>query len=133
MFLIMMKLWSHANLNAKRKIEIFNSCITSKVMYSLESLWLLQADKDRLNAFQCMCLRRILRIPHSFVSRVSNAVVYERAQQVKFSVTLEARQIRLYGKIQMMPFNAPIRQLCLNVDEIQPMRMTNPAHQIFLN
>ena len=78
-FLIMRKLWSHANLSVKRKIEIFNAHITSKVMYSLESLWLLKADKDRLDAFHCMCLNRILHVAPSFVSRVSNNDVYARA------------------------------------------------------
>ena len=78
-FLVMMKLWSHANINGKRNIEIFNSCITSKVMCSLESLWLLQANKDRLNTCQCWCLRRIMRIAPSFISRVSNVNVCQGA------------------------------------------------------
>ena len=112
----MMKLWSHANLNVKRKIVILNSCITSKVMYSLKSLWLLKADKDRLNAFQCWCLRRIMRIAPSFISRVSNADVYQRACQIQFSSVLECRQIQLYQKIQMMPLDAPIRKLICSVE-----------------
>ena len=53
LFKSLLKLWSHANLCQSRKIKIFNAYITSKVLYSLESLWPLKADRNRLNAFQC--------------------------------------------------------------------------------
>ena len=37
------QLWTHANLSRKWKLQIFNACVTSKVMYALESIWLLKA------------------------------------------------------------------------------------------
>ena len=40
------KLWSNSNLNWHRKVAILNACVTSKVMWSLESCWLLQADSQ---------------------------------------------------------------------------------------
>ena len=105
------KLWRHANLNVKRKIRISNVCATSKIMYSLESLWLLKADRDRLDAFQCMCLRRTLNIAPSFFSRVTNKEVYECACQSKFSTMLEARQKKIFRRIQMMSVESPLRKL----------------------
>ena len=81
------KLWSNSNLNVHKKVAIFNACVTSKVMWSLESCWLLQADRSRLDAFQAYCLRRIFRIPPSFISRVSNLSVREFARQPSFHFT----------------------------------------------
>ena len=85
-------------------------------MYSLESLWLLKADKDRLDAFHCMCLRRILHVAPSFVSRVSNNDVYTRAHQSRYSDVLGSRQKRLFEKIQTMPVESVIRSLVCTLD-----------------
>ena len=85
-FKTLARLWSHANLTCDRKLEIFNVCITTKVMYSLESLWLLEGDRARLDAFQCFCLRKIVRIAPSFISRVSNADVLHIAHQICYSL-----------------------------------------------
>ena len=84
-FKILARLWSHANVPLYRKLEFFNSCITSKVLYSLESLWLLKTDRTRLDAFQCSCVRQILRIAPSFISRVSNVAVLDKAHQFQYS------------------------------------------------
>ena len=93
-FKVFARLWCHANLTVYRKIEIFNACISSKVLYSLESLWLLKVDRARLDAFQCFCLRRILRIAPSFISRVSNVDVLSIGRQIPYSVSLECRQVQ---------------------------------------
>ena len=37
-FKILSKLWCHANLSIHRKLQIFNACIVTKVLYALESL-----------------------------------------------------------------------------------------------
>ena len=110
------KLWPNANLRQSLKVEILNACITSKVLYSLESLWPLKVDCTRLNAFQCYCLRRILRIPPSYVSRVSNLRVLERACQTQYSDLLQQRQIRLYQKVQSMPVESMLRRLVCNLN-----------------
>ena len=102
-FKMLARLWCHANLTIHRKLQIFNACISSKVLYSLDSLWLLKVDRARIDAFQCFCLRRILRIAPSFVSRVSNRDVLIASHQVAYSVTLETRQVQLFKKIQLMP------------------------------
>ena len=85
-------------------------------MYALESIWLLKVDRTRLDAFQCWCLRRILNIAPSFISRVSNAEVYERAGQIRYSVLLESRQKHLYSKIQNEPFSNLVRMLVCDIE-----------------
>ena len=60
-FKVLSKLWSHSGITLTRKVLIFNACVTSKVLYSVESVCFLKADKMRLDAFQCYCM---CRIPH---------------------------------------------------------------------
>ena len=58
-----------------------------------------KANKMRLNAFRCYCLKRILKIPPSFVSRITNNYV------------LEHRQIRVYKPIRLLPVDSLVRRL----------------------
>jgi len=105
------KCWSHANINRARKIELYRAIVLPKLLYNLETLWLLQADRDRLDSFHAQCLRRVLRIPSSYVSRVSNEEVLERAREYPLSSTLRWRQTALYKKISALPGDNPLRLL----------------------
>ena len=50
--------WRHANLSKTHKKRIFEACVVSKLLYGLESVWLLQADRCRLDAFYAGSLRK---------------------------------------------------------------------------
>lgn len=112
----LLRLWSHANISNHRKIEIFTACVTSKVLYSLESLWLLKAECDQLDAFQAWALRRVLRIPPSLISRISNADVLNTVHQLKFSSILKERQAQLYNKIRSLPIGSMLRSLVCDLN-----------------
>ena len=103
--------WSHANISMQRKLELHDACVVSKVMYNLESLWLLQSDLHRLDGFHAACLRSILKIPCSYISRVSNQHVLERAEQHPLSNLLREHQIKLYKNISRMPESSLLRKL----------------------
>ncbi len=45
------KVWKHANVTIQRKLAVYQACVAVQVMYSLESVWLLQTDRSRLDAF----------------------------------------------------------------------------------
>ena len=75
------------------------SIVVSRLTYATASMWLLTVDLRRLDGFYCNCLRRILRIPPSFVSRVSNATVLHRAGCKKLSDTIRDAQIKLLDKV----------------------------------
>ena len=55
-----------------RKLEVFHSLLVSKLVYGLSAVWLGLAEQRRVDAFQNYCLRRILRIPPGYVSRIRN-------------------------------------------------------------
>ena len=94
------QVWAHASITTTRKIEIYSKCITTRLLYSLDSLWLLQADRARLDAFHHQCLRKILRIPPSFISRVENTFVLERSGLPLMSEQLLTRQRQVFVKIR---------------------------------
>ena len=91
--------WKHTAVDKYRKIQMFQALITSKVLYSLSTAWLNQSEKRRLDGFQAKCLRRVLHIPPSFLSRVSNKAVLQQARQDPYSTQLLRQQLALYGKI----------------------------------
>ena len=114
--------WNHGNICRKRKVELYMACVVSKLFYNLETLWLLKADLSRLDAFHIKCLRRICKIPPSFVSRVSNDNVLAVSGQIKCSVLLHHRQIHLYKKIAGLPSDDIIRMLVCEPDSDSPRR-----------
>ncbi len=71
------KVWKLANVCVQRKVAIYQPWIVAKVMYSLESVWLLQTDKSCVDAFHCQCLRRSHRIAPSFIFKISNNTILE--------------------------------------------------------
>ena len=104
-------MWSHAAIATQRKLRIFDACVLSKLLHSLHTAWPKTAVLSRLDAFQARCLRRILRIPHSYYSRISNATVLERAKRNKLSCLLLQRQLALFAEIARKDNAHPVRQV----------------------
>ena len=76
----LLRLWNHSTMTKELKVHIFQAIVAAQVLYGLSSSWLTTAQVKRLNGFQARCLRRVLRIPASFVSRISNKSVLEQAK-----------------------------------------------------
>ena len=69
------------------------------MLYGLKTAWLNAAARRRLNGFHARCLRTISRIPHSYLSRVSNAVVLEKARCQPLSEELMRQQLLMLQKV----------------------------------
>ena len=113
---VLSELWAHTGISRRRKIEIYKACVVSKVIYSLESLWLLSSEVKRLDAFHVACLRKISGIKHSYVSRVSNAEVLQQTGERPLSELLLHRQCQLYDNITKKPLDDPLRKLVCKED-----------------
>ena len=120
MFRKLEAVWKHANITAPHKKRIFDACVVSKLMYGLESVWLLQADRSKLDAFYTGSLRKILGIPHPYISRVSNVDVLKQMNARPLSEQLLARQLQLSGKIGRRPANDLTRCVALEKDAVEP-------------
>ena len=118
------RIWRHANITKRRKQEIYEACVLSKLLYGLETTWLRKPERSRLNAFHIKCLRRIYGILPSYISRVTNATVLEEAGSLHLSTTLAKRQLLLFGKLARQPADSLPRRLVLKPDSIQSQGWT---------
>ena len=67
------------------------------------------SQRRRLDGFYARCLRKILRIRTAYISRVSNACVFQRAGVQPFSAQLQRRQILLLGRVAHAPISSALR------------------------
>ena len=86
-----------------RKIRIFDACIGSQLLYCLHTAWLNKAFLRQLDGFEARSLRKILGIPHSYLSRVPNVEVLKQAAAKPYSKILMHRQLQLIARIAALP------------------------------
>ena len=110
-FAALQKVWKHSSLHYRQKVQIYKTVVESRLLYSLCALVLTKQEKRRLDGFQNRCLRSILGIQPSFLSRTSNAEVWQRSAHVPTSKLLERKQLLLLGKILRCHPNHPLRQV----------------------
>ena len=115
------KVSRHAGLTRRRKIEIYKSCVVSKLLFSLEALCLRKAERDRVNSFHAQCLRKILDIEHSMFSRVANSEVLHAANEKPLSDTIDRMQLILYGRIASRCDNDLCRRFTLSPSSVRPI------------
>ena len=51
-FKALLQVWGHGNLTTKRKVNIFQACVESKLLYGLHAARLSAAERRRLDGFQ---------------------------------------------------------------------------------
>ena len=76
---------------------------------------------NTLDGFQARCLRQILRIPHSYISRISNKTVLEKAQMPRYSSQLLKHQLVWFGKIGRTNNEDVLRKLTFQPDSVKPI------------
>ena len=114
------KVWKHANIPRHKKQLVSEALVVSKLLYSFDTLWLLKADRRKLDAFQLMCLRKIHDIGHAYISRVPNSVVLERAQApLSLSQQLLAKQLQLFQKVAQQPETSLLRQVAFEPESLE--------------
>ena len=102
-FRALQKVWNHAAVSLQRKLYLYRSLVETKLLYALASTCLTKAQDRQLDGFQARCLRKILRIPPAFISRVSNAEVLRRSGQTLATVALQTLQLSFLGKVIRSP------------------------------
>ena len=86
-------------MGVKRKLQIFDACVISKLTYGLHVACLNKAERRRLDGFHCRSLRSILKIPAAFYSRVSNEEVFRRAGTRPVSRILLEKQLNYLHRV----------------------------------
>ena len=117
------RVWMHANVGLQRKLQIFNQCVLSGLMYGLSSAVLNKASRRRLDGFQAACLRQIMHIPHAYWSRISNLSVLQKAAQKPTSELLQNEQQKYVEELRCRQPSDPVRSSILspNGPEFRPL------------
>jgi hypothetical protein len=106
------RVWGHAGITRAQKLRILEACVMSKLMCALHTAWLTVAARRRLDGFQTRCLRRIVDILPSFLSRVPNAEVLRQAKLRRASALLLEQQLRLFGRVALSGDASAVRRAC---------------------
>ena len=118
-FRSLQSIWKRARISTKRKLQLFDCLVQSQLRYALAAAWLLKSDLRRLDGFQAGCLRRILRIPCSYVSRVSNQRVREQCGMQPFSKTVRRAQLQLLGQVITNERKRVLKQATFHKDSLE--------------
>ena len=110
----------HACVTQVRKLELYKALVETRLLYSLSSLCLTVAERRRLDGFQNKCLRRVLGIKPSFISRVRNIEVLQQAKHLSASTLLQKQQLQLLGRILRAPEGHPLRVACFIPGSLRP-------------
>ena len=105
----LVQIWRHANIHVRRKVQLYKSL---KLFYGLQTVWLSKQLRQCIDGFHCGCLRQIYGIPHSYISRVSNATVLERASEIPLHRQLLRQQLLYYGRLQRNDTHPAKHLLC---------------------
>ena len=108
-FDLLARVWRHAGLSQRKKLEIYSSIVESRLLYGLSTVCLTVAEQRRLDGFQCRCLRRIWGIKPAFFSRVSNADAWALAGHPRATSLLTRRQSKLFQRILALEEGHPLR------------------------
>ena len=117
--------WNHCYIPVKFKYIVFTACIIQRLLYSLEGAWLNKHLSRKLDGFYCKCLRQILKISPSFISRVSNNYILKQFHSKPLSMILLQRQLLLFGRIARMSNSAPMRHLVFLPHSLDLVKFSN--------
>ena len=92
--------WKATNASKKWQLIIYDAIVRSKLLYGLETLHLTQAVANKIDAFQMRGLRKILKIPPTFVDRRNtNKKVLEEATKIAYNAEGDHRQVRQFSVV----------------------------------
>ena len=124
-FKTLRRIWNHCNISRSFKFVIFTACILQRLLYSLDTAWLNKSLRRKLDGFHAKCLRQILQISPSFMSRVSNEFILRQFDTVPLSKILLQRQLELFGNIARLPNDHILRKITFEENSLQPISCRN--------
>lgn len=114
------KVWRHSSLTRARKLEVYRSLVESRLLYGLSTGCYTKAQLRQIDGFQARCLRAILGVLPSHLSRVSNATVRQQADWKSASSLLLERQLVFLGKVVREDADGPLHRVSFIPGTDQP-------------
>ena len=101
-------------------MRIYCSMIETKLLYALSCCCFTVAQQRRLNGFRAKCIRQVVGIKPSYMSRISNKEVLRRANHVAASALHVQTQLQLLGKVLRAPATSQLHKAALVPGTLQP-------------
>ena len=108
--------WRGLGISTQWKRKVFDSIFIPQLLYGMESASLTATDEHRLQACYRRLLRKVLGIPCSYLSHISNDIVLNRAGSTALSMQLLQRQKALYSKIAGQEDSSLVKQILCNAE-----------------
>ena len=105
---------------------IFKACVCSKLAYGLFTATLHSKEKRRIDGFHARCLRQILGIAHSYVSRISNETMLKIAGETPLSDQILNQQRNYMMKLVDRDANDPTRLFIFEPGSTELRKLTAP-------
>ena len=106
--------WNHTRLSSFEKFTIFQRCVCMKLLYGLHTAWLSKSQRVKFDGFYARCIRKIIGVKSSYLSRISNKDVLKRVQAIPLGNLLLEQQLLYFGKIYRLSNDDIRRQLIFN-------------------
>ena len=120
-------LWSQTRTTVKWRLRVFDAALNTKLLYGLETIQLTRSEQNTLDAFQMKMLRRILRVPSTYIDREwTNQRVIDTLTQrfgykhVGLSTRWKQNKIRLLGHIFRSSPQDPMREVLFETGTFFP-------------
>ena len=90
-------IWRSGRFSQKTKLRILNSNVLSVLLYGAEIWRVTATDLNKLDVFQCTCLRRLLR--RFWPNHLSNEELHESTESTPVSALIRVRRWRWIGHV----------------------------------
>ena len=94
------KVWKSSQYSRRTKTRIFNSNVLTVLLYGSETWRMTKRDEKKLDSFQHICLRKILKI--HWPMKVTNEEVRKRAGSERLSTQIRTRRWTWIGHVLRM-------------------------------
>ena len=94
------KIWKDRYISLPTKMQIYNACVLSTLLYGAECWSLKDRDEKRLDAFDMRCQRKILKIKWS--QHIRNLDIRLKTCQTQLTHLIRKRRLQWFGHVQRM-------------------------------
>lgn len=112
MFTSLKEIWKSGNLSTKTKLRMIESCVFPTLLYACETWTIKKRNKDRLEAFEMGCYRKLLGI--SWRQKVRNETIRNQlGKQKSVYDKVRERKLGLFGHICRMTDDRLIKRVLM--------------------
>ena len=116
------KYWKLDKVSKKRRLQVWNAVIKTKLIYGLETLTLTEAQQSKLNTFQLKGIRQILKLHTTYLDRENtNKKLYEMANNIAGNATnpkpfrqissqIKRNSLKYFGHLVREGYEEPTRK-----------------------